>query len=90
MNYQVCELDVWTDEEGHYEKNNFFNVGEIELSNEFDRAEIISKLIEFGYDLNCLGRNLDDYRIEDYNADGDYIEILTPEGYPVIDLQRVI
>jgi hypothetical protein len=86
MNYQVMELDVWTDAEGHYEKNNFYNVGEIELSDSFDRVELISKLTEFGYNASFLDSAL----IEDYNADGEYIEVLNPEGYPLIDLKLML
>ncbi len=87
--YQVMSLDVWAgDEEGTYEKNNFFNVGQIQLADCASDEQILQAMIEEGF-LN-INATLETVEIQDHNCDGFYIEILDKtNNYPLYDLRKV-
>ena len=88
ITYQVLSLDVWGgEEEGTFEKNDFYNAGEIEVNGEANESEILSKMIEEGFlASHCT---LESVAIHDYNAMGEYYEVKDAKsGYPLYDLQQ--
>ena len=87
--YQVMSLDVWAgDEEGTFEKNNFFNAGQIQLPDCASDEQILQAMIEEGY-LNA-NATLETVEIQDHSCDGFYLEILERANkHPLFDLRKV-
>jgi hypothetical protein len=90
IKFRVISLDVWGgDEEGTYEKNNFYNLGTIEV-NEMDediKDSMINALIEA--DILVPECRSMIYIVDNY-GNGDYYEILDKEtDRPLLDLQQI-
>ncbi len=81
--YKVLDLEVWGNEEDGYEKNDFFEIGRINLE---DGDNIIERLIDKEYlhesaiDLAEIDRN---------GGDSLYNIVEKSNGRPVYDLQLV-
>lgn len=83
--YQVLQLDVWK-EEGSFVVNDFFNIGAVEIGDEFTDEQIIQCLFENGY-LSAYGKKV--ARVLNTGCDG-YIEIVKGETErPLLHLREV-
>lgn len=87
VKYMVMSLDVWGNAEEGFEKNDWFNVGYIELPSTHSHGDIIGELFHKNY-LSKQGRELAE--VFDYNAMGEYLEVIDKNtARPLYDLKLV-
>lgn len=89
MKYVVYSIDVWAgEEEGTYIKNNFFEIGHIDLPEDFSSQHIINNMIVAG--LLISECTLLDVEITNSDCEGFYIEITDSLNQrPLFDLKRI-